>query len=55
LLAAAGDLAVIELDRDFIETLKTRCTDAGRLAVQTVDAAGFDFSDLTPGDAHHQG
>jgi 16S rRNA (adenine1518-N6/adenine1519-N6)-dimethyltransferase len=46
LLAAAGELTVIELDRDLIEPLKTRCADTGRLAVHNVDALGFDFCQL---------
>ena len=46
LLAAAGALTVIELDRDLIEPLKARCAAAGRLAVHNVDALGFDFCQL---------
>jgi 16S rRNA (adenine1518-N6/adenine1519-N6)-dimethyltransferase len=46
LLAAAGELTVIELDRDLIEPLKTLCAAAGRLAVHNVDALGFDFCQL---------
>ena len=31
LLAAAGELTVVELDRDLIEPLKSRCETAGKL------------------------
>ena len=55
LLAAAGELTVIELDRDLIKPLETRCADAGRLAVHHVDAPGFDFSWLSPNDGGYQG
>ena len=46
LLAAAGELTVIELDRDLIEPLRTRCETAGKLNVFNVDALGFDFCQL---------
>ena len=46
LLAAAGELAVIELDRDLIEPLKALCAGTGRLAVHNADALGFEFCRL---------
>jgi len=47
LLAAAEELTVIELDRDLIEPLKTRCKETGKLNVFNADALGFDFCRLS--------
>lgn len=46
LLAAAGQLTVIELDRDLIEPLQNRCRNIGKLSVHNVDALRFDFCQL---------
>jgi len=43
MLAAAGTLSVVELDRDLIEPLKVRCAELGTLAVYNADALNFDF------------
>jgi 16S rRNA (adenine1518-N6/adenine1519-N6)-dimethyltransferase len=43
LLQRAVRLAVVELDRDLIEPLQTRCADQGELTVYNADALGFDF------------
>lgn len=46
LLKAAGQLQVIELDRDLIEPLYQRCRDAGELIVHNADALQVDFCGL---------
>ena len=46
LLAAAGRLAVVELDRDLITPLRDRCHGAGELTVYHRDALRFDFCAL---------
>lgn len=46
LLETTGALTVIELDRDLIEPLKTRCSTIGKLSVHNVDALRFDFCEL---------
>ena len=43
LLQHAGRLAVVELDRDLIGPLQSRCADLGELAVYNADALRFDF------------
>ena len=43
MLAAAGALSVVELDRDLIEPLKNRCAGTGDLTVHNADALNFDF------------
>jgi 16S rRNA (adenine1518-N6/adenine1519-N6)-dimethyltransferase len=43
MLAAAGTLSVVELDRDLIEPLKSRCAGLGNLTVYSADALSFDF------------
>jgi 16S rRNA (adenine1518-N6/adenine1519-N6)-dimethyltransferase len=49
LLAAAGRLTVVELDRDLILPLQARCRDAGELTVYNQDALRFDFCALAGG------
>ncbi|MEZ5541979.1 MAG: 16S rRNA (adenine(1518)-N(6)/adenine(1519)-N(6))-dimethyltransferase RsmA [Pseudomonadota bacterium] len=46
LLQAAGSLTVIEIDRDLIEPLRTRCRTAGELTIHNTDALRFDFCSL---------
>lgn len=46
LLAAAGELDAIELDRDLVEPLRLRCADAGTLRIHQADALTFDFARL---------
>jgi 16S rRNA (adenine1518-N6/adenine1519-N6)-dimethyltransferase len=46
LLAAAGCLEVVELDRDLIPPLQHRCKGAGELLIHNADALSFDFSQL---------
>ncbi|TCO82796.1 dimethyladenosine transferase [Plasticicumulans lactativorans] len=46
LLAAAGHLDVVELDRDVIPHLQRRCAGAGELVVHGADALDFDFGAL---------
>ena len=46
LLAAAGELTVVELDRDLIGPLQARCADIGKLLVHNADALAFDFCRL---------
>lgn len=51
LLQAAGRLDAVELDRDLIEPLKSRCAGAGTLTVHQGDALKFDFCALAaPGE-----
>ncbi|RMH32834.1 MAG: 16S rRNA (adenine(1518)-N(6)/adenine(1519)-N(6))-dimethyltransferase RsmA [Gammaproteobacteria bacterium] len=47
LLAATDHLTVIELDRDLVERLKERFSDAPGLTIYSADALKFDFSSLT--------
>ncbi len=46
LLEAAGRLEVVEIDRDVIPELQTRCAGAGLLVVHEGDALKFDFHGL---------
>jgi 16S rRNA (adenine1518-N6/adenine1519-N6)-dimethyltransferase len=46
LLRQAGELDVVELDRDLAATLTARCQGLGRLRVHAADALRFDFSSL---------
>ena len=46
ILAAAGELSVVELDRDLIGPLQERCADIGKLMVHNADALSFDFCQL---------
>lgn len=46
LLARIGRLHAIELDRDVIPELTTRCAAAGELKIHQADALTFDFSSL---------
>ena len=46
LLAAAGRLEVVELDRDLIPPLQHRCKGTGELLIHNADALSFDFSQL---------
>jgi 16S rRNA (adenine1518-N6/adenine1519-N6)-dimethyltransferase len=46
LLAAVGELDVVELDRDLLEPLRARCAGAGVLRIHCADALGFDFAAL---------
>ncbi len=48
LLAAAGVLDVVELDRDLIEPLRARLGALGDLRIHQGDALTFDFCALTP-------
>lgn len=51
LLAAVGEMDAIELDRDLLEPLRTRCADQGDLRLHQADALNFDFAALR-GDGH---
>ncbi|MCD6038973.1 MAG: rsmA [Gammaproteobacteria bacterium] len=46
LLKKVGHLDAIEIDRDLILPLKTRCADKGSLRVHEADALEFDFASL---------
>ncbi len=46
LLAAAGELDVVELDRDLLEPLRLRCAGNGVLRIHHADALTFDFAAL---------
>ena len=46
LLAAAGELDVVELDRDLLEPLRARCAGLGMLRIHHADALTFDFAAL---------
>jgi 16S rRNA (adenine1518-N6/adenine1519-N6)-dimethyltransferase len=46
-LKKAGKLDVIELDRDLIPFLKSRCAEKGNLMIHQADALRFDFSQLS--------
>ncbi len=46
LLAAAGAIDVIEIDRDVVPVLEQRCRDRGTLRVHLRDALEFDFRAL---------
>ena len=46
ILAAAGELSVVELDRDLIGPLQTRCAEFGKLVVHNADALSFDYCQL---------
>jgi 16S rRNA (adenine1518-N6/adenine1519-N6)-dimethyltransferase len=50
ILAAAGKLSVVELDRDLIGPLQTRCAEFGKLVIHNADALSFDYCQLA-GDA----
>jgi 16S rRNA (adenine1518-N6/adenine1519-N6)-dimethyltransferase len=43
LLAAAGELSVVELDRDLIGPLQRQCAEIGKLVIHNADALTFDF------------
>lgn len=44
LLAAAGELDVVELDRDLLEPLQAHCAGAGILRIHQADALAFNFA-----------
>lgn len=46
LLQAVGALDVVELDRDLIEPLRSRCAGLGELRIHQADALQFDFTRL---------
>lgn len=46
ILKKIGKLDVVEIDRDLIPPLKSRCADKGTLIVHEADALEFDFSSL---------
>ena len=46
LLEAAGELDVVELDRDLLEPLRARCAGVGTLRIHHADALDFDFAAL---------
>ena len=46
LLAAAGELSVVELDRDLIGPLQRQCAGIGKLVIHSADALTFDFCQL---------
>jgi 16S rRNA (adenine1518-N6/adenine1519-N6)-dimethyltransferase len=48
LLQQAGELHVVEIDRDVIPRLEAACAGHGRLQVQAADALRFDFRALAP-------
>lgn len=49
LLAAAGELDAIELDRDLIAPLQQACANLGQLRLHQADALRFDFAALNKG------
>lgn len=49
LLQATGELDVVELDRDLLEPLRTRCAGLGVLRIHHADALAFDFGALRDG------
>jgi len=49
LLQAAGALDAVELDRDLIAPLQTRCAGQGELRIHNRDALKFDFRSLANG------
>lgn len=49
LLAAAGELEVVELDRDVIPLLQQHCAGAGTLHIHNSDVLKFDFRSLAAG------
>jgi len=51
LLTAAGELDVVELDRDLIEPLRQRLTGLGILRIHQGDALAFDLCALAPSPA----
>src|SRR5690349_11379387 len=46
LLAIAGKLDVVEIDRDLIPKLRVVCLDEGDLKIHEADALRFDFASL---------
>lgn len=46
LLAAVGELDVVELDRDLLQPLQARCADIGTVRIHQADALKFDFGAL---------
>jgi 16S rRNA (adenine1518-N6/adenine1519-N6)-dimethyltransferase len=46
LLRAAGELHVVELDRDLVGPLQQQARDAGKLTIHNTDALRFDFCGL---------
>lgn len=50
LLKRIGALEVVELDRDLIPMLKSRCADKGNLVIHQADALEFDFGQLATDD-----
>lgn len=46
LLTAAGELDVVELDRDLLEPLRAHCAGLGCLRIHHADALAFDFAAL---------
>jgi 16S rRNA (adenine1518-N6/adenine1519-N6)-dimethyltransferase len=46
LLRTAGELDVVELDRDLLEPLQARCAGLGTLRIHQADALKFDFARL---------
>lgn len=46
ILKVAGTLDVVELDRDVIPQLQTRCENQGKLIIHQADALKFDFAEL---------
>lgn len=49
MLAAAGRLDAVELDRDLIEPLARRCVEFGELTIHSADALTFDLCALRAG------
>ena len=50
LLQAVGHLQVVELDRDLVGPLQSRCSGNGELTVHNADALKTDFCELSGGD-----
>lgn len=46
ILKKSGRLTVIELDRDLIQPLRTRCAEKGELAILQADALAIDYAQL---------
>jgi len=47
MLAATGELSVVELDRDLIGPLQKQCEKIGKLVIHNADALTFDFCQLS--------
>lgn len=55
LLRVVGRLDVVEIDRDLVPQLQTRCAGVGELTVHQADALEFDFCRLAPSAKRNDG